>query len=781
MRKFAWLYVVVGAAAACGSGSSGSTELVCGEGTSGTLTAGGRVEVAAGVSQDLAGAAVAATDTTTLPGEPVTIACAAADIVPAGYIALGPAVQIGPERFPSDRPFSITLPYKAARLPDGGGRRHVRVVAKHTSGAGAEPFFTPVTNLSLDDADAYASRATFNAAQLTTYQIVAPADAGAAKTRHFTYRGIAGVSMGGGAATAIGLRNSDRFDLIGDLGGEPGPDVIYTMSMISEFHFGGFCTAEDEMNGVGNVGELCPSRQRPAFADQFEIKADFEHLPYQEGGGVGLTLRRNLYLRGSRDLSRALGNPGHYNMDNSYLPPGVPVSWLSDPNRCDNPITLTNFFDREFNPDGTWPVITFCDGGDSTAMGLGVFDPSLPQTNVVEVLLAVDLNGNGRRDFGEPLVANAYEPWNDSGIDGMLDQDEPGYDAVTNPDPNGDDWHYWRNPRGTEKNFRFDQGEPFEDLGLDGVAGTAQQPAGFDFGEGDGEWTLNPNVDRWYANDAAQNLTAMGATGRDRIYVWADAGIRDFFNGHVSANGLLGSMSTLDMPVAAFDGFAPLTHATAEGLYDFNAVDWTEWPANISLRYGDPDATEAAILDGDGRHVGTGRQIINRITTMFAWFNARWPGGDRAIAPQSQDNFLLDQVFTSPSSGRETPYAIFVPPGYYENPTLTYPVVYFLHGYGQEPNDLVALSAIFSNYMIDEDREEAKRFQKMIIVYVDGRCRPGGDIPLPQEGDGCEQGNFYMDSPSNATAQMETAMFELMDEIDSLYRTKQAEDVEVVP
>ena len=254
-----------------------------------------------------------------------------------------------------------------------------------------------------------------------------------------------------------------------------------------------------------------------------------------------------------------------------------------------------------------------------------------------------------------------------------------------------------------------------------------------------------------------------------------------FFNGHVSANTLLGSISTLGMPIAAFDGFAPLMHVTADGLYDFNQVDWNEWPQNISVRYGDPDATQDLINQGDGRHVGTARQIINRITTMFAWLNARWPGGDRAIAPQSENNFLFDQEFTSPSTGRVTPYAIFVPPGYYENPNLTYPVVYFLHGYGQEPNDLVALSAIFSNYMIDADREEAKRFQKMIIVYVDGRCRPGGDIPLPQEGDGCEQGTFYMDSPSNDIAQAETAMFELMDEIDRLYRTRQPEDVEVTP
>jgi hypothetical protein len=421
-------------------------------------------------------------------------------------------------------------------------------------------------------------------------------------------------------------------------------------------------------------------------------------------------------------------------------------------------------------------VITFCDGGDSTEVGLGVFDPAQPQDNPFEVLLAVDVNGNGVRDSGEPLVSNAYEPFEDVGGDGVASVDEPGYDAATNPDPAGDDWHYWRNPRGTEGNFRLDEGEPWEDVGLDGVAGTCQiGGAGcYDLGEGDSEWTINPNVERWWANDAGRNLAAMGPAMRGRIAIWADAGIRDFFNGHVAANGMIGAMSALDMPLAVFDGFGPLMHLANDGLYDFEKVDWNEWPDNIYVRYGNPDASAAQIENGDGRHVGTAQQLIDRITTMFAWINHRWPGGDRAIAPQTSDNFLYDQHLISPTSGRDTPYAVFVPPGYFENEQLRYPVVYFLHGYGQEPDDLIAVSGIFANYMIDPDREEAKRFQKMIIVYVDGRCRPGGSgVPTPAEGDGCEQGTFYMDSPSSAVAKMETHLFELMDEIDLLYRTKQ--------
>jgi hypothetical protein len=759
-----------------------STGIVCGEGASGSLSPGGRIEVPPGVSKDLAGAAVAAGVKTTVPSTPVTIACAA-DIAPAGYVALGPAVRFGPEGAASDRPFSITLPYRASLLPAGGGRRHVRIVARRAAGAGAVPFFTPVSDLTLLDSDPAESRATFNAAELTTYQVVAPADAGKARTRHFTYRSISGISMGGGAALAIGLRNSHRFDSIGDLGGMPGADWVYALAMINEFHRGGFCTTADQTAGRGDIGQSCPGGVRAPLADQFEIGGDFEHLPYQAGEGVGLTLRRSFYVRLWRDQARALGNPWLFNASHPYLPPGVPETWLAAADRCENPVVLSNFFDREYNPDGALAVITFCDGGDSIAAGFGVFDPAAAQTNPVEVLLAVDVNGNGRRDQGEPVIVQASEPWKDTGVDGVADIDEPGYDAVTNPDPNGDDYHYWRNPRGTENDLRHEEGEPFEDVGIDGVAGTPQQPEGYDFGEGDGKWTLNPNVERWYASDAAASLLAMGAARRERLGIWLDAGIHDFLNAHVAANRLAGAMELMEMPLAVFDGFATLSHAADEASYDLGQVDWNEWPASVYLRYGDPDATEAQVgSSGDGRHVGSARQSVDRIRSLFAWTSARWPGGDRSIPPQTEGTFLAGQVFTSAKSGRVTPYAVFLPPGYSESPGLTYPVVYYLHGYGMDPDAQAQLATLLSASMVDPGTPEEKRLQKMIIVFADGRCRPGSsEVPVPADGDGCEEGTFFMDSPSSETAQLESALFELMDEIDHQYRVKPAEDLEVVP
>ncbi len=772
--------------AACG-GEDQSTTITCGTGTSGALAVGGTVAVESG-GADLRGAAITAGAKTTAPAAEVSIECAA-DIVPEGFVALGPAVTFGAEGTWSDRPFELTLPYKAARLPKGAGRRHVRIVA---SRFGSAPFFPLLPNRKLDDADRFASRVSFRAGELTTYQVVAAADAGTPKTEQFGWNAIVGISMGGNAAMAMATKHPDRFDIVADLGGEPGPSMRYTLAMVKNFTFGGFCTAEDEAAGRGNVGQLCATRSNKP--DQFEAESDFEHMLFQDGDGVGLTLQRSLYMKGVRDMARAMSNPALYNPENPYAPPGIPFSFMATDTatRCANPIVLADFHDREFNADGSKAVITFCDGGDTReGLGLGVFDPSKTHDDPAELLLAVDLNGNGKRDAGEPVVTNAYEPFGDFGSDGKADKDEPGYDPVTNPDPAHDNYHWQRNALGTEGNEDFDAGEPFEDVGLDGVASTCQvgqtPPTGvsgcYDFGEGDGTWTLSPNVARWYDYDVVDRVAALTQTERDHIRLWFDAGIRDFLNNSLSTNAGVGQVATrFALPFGMYDGFAPLVGEGTDNTYDFTTVPWGDLPRHGYVRYGDPDASASQIMNGDGRHVGTAVQIINRATTAFAWLDKQWPEGDREETLDG-GTLIKDLTFVSPTTGRDSPFGLFLPPGYEkpENAGRHYPVVYFLHGYGQQPQDLVDLSAVFANYMIAEQPIEV-RFQKFIIVYVDGRCRPQHDgVPVDPTGDLCERGTFYTDAPMGGTARMEQNLLDLMDHIDATYRTKTSSAAEVTP
>ncbi|MBL0218808.1 MAG: hypothetical protein IPQ07_33650 [Myxococcales bacterium] len=767
----------------CGD-DSGTTTLTCGDGTNGTLSAGSSVEVTAGSGKDLRGAAIAAEAHTTVPTGEVTINCAE-DIVPDGYVALGPAVTFGAEGTWSDRPFVLTLPYKAKRLPAQGGRRHVQIVAKRAGQAAA--FFPAVSNKLLVDDDAYASRASFRAGELTTYQVVAKVDAGTPETQRFAWNAIVGISMGGFASASVALRHPERFDTIADIGGDPGPSMVYVLGMVRDYLFGGFCTAADQAAGKGNIGQLCP---KPSTRkDQYEITADFEHMITQPGDGVGLTLKRGLYMRASRDLARSLSNPALYNLENPYSPPGVPFSYFSQPTvqRCANPLVLNNFFDREFNPLGDKPVITFCDGNDGPTLGNAVFDPSIPATDPAEVLLAVDLNSNGKRDAGEPIVTNAFEPFGDVGTDGKADKDEPGYNAATNPDPNHDDYHYLRNPLGTEGNDDFDPGEPFEDVGLDGVASTCQMAVGvsgcYDFGEGNGKWDLSPNVANWYKSDFLKNFEKLTAAQRNHFSLWFDAGIRDFLNNSLAANVTVGGlMAKYQAPFGVYDGFAVLTGSSSDNTYDFTEVPWLDLPKHGYLRYGNPDASASEIMKGDGRHVGTAVQLVSRATTAFAWLDKQWPDGDRDDTLEGGD-ISNGLTYTSVATGRVSPFGLFLPPGYNapENAGKRYPVVYFLHGYGMDPQGLSELSAVFANYMT-ADQPIEYRFQKFIIVYVDGRCRPQIDgVPVDPTGDGCEGGTFYTDAPLGGKARMETNFLELMDHIDATYRTKKPSDAQVIP
>jgi len=767
--------VVIATATAC---NNQSTEIKCGTGTTGRLTATSPVVVTEDAGEDLRGAAIAARPGTTIPDAELSIQCAA-DIVPAGYTALGPAVTFGAEGTWSDRPFELTLPYKAARLPKDGEGGDVRVVVQR---AGQPPFFAPVSSRVLDETDRYASRATFRAGELATYQIVASEHAGEKQSQQFAWNAIIGISMGGNASMAIALRHPDKFDIFADLGGEPGPSMIYSLSMVRDFLFGGFCTAADQAAGRGNIGQLCPNMStRP---DQFEITADYEHMISQQGDGVGLTLRRSLYMKASRDLARALSNPALYNPAHPYAPPGVDPSYfqIQPSTRCAQPITLADFYDREFNPDGSKNVITFCDGNDGATLGLGVFDPTITALDPAELLLAVDLNNNGKRDSGEPVVTNAYEPFNDVGVDGVASKDEPGYDALTNPDPNHDDYHSLRNPLGTEANGTKEDAEPFEDVGLDGIAGTCQAgqtpPGGvagcYDFGEANGKWDMSPNVQRWYDNDLAVRLAALTDEQRTHMSMWFDAGIRDFLNASVSTNAGVGqAIARYGLPFGIYDNFSILDGGTSDQAYDFLEIQWPLLPKNGYLRYGNPDASPTEIMGGDGRHVGTANQIIYRVQTAFAWINQRWPDGN-VDDTYDAGTILKDMTFTSPTTGRVSPFSLFLPPGYNkpENADKHYPVVYFLHGYGMEPQDLADLSAIFALNMQATNPIET-RFQKYIIVYVDGRCRPQKDgVPVDPTGDLCEGGTFYLDAPLGGFARMETNLLDLMDHINANYRTR---------
>ena len=135
---------------------------------------------------------------------------------------------------------------------------------------------------------------------------------------------------------------------------------------------------------------------------------------------------------------------------------------------------LKNFYDREYNPAGEYPVILICDGSSKFTDSEGTIwtdrrgefkmeDPGR-NYNRLDIALAVDFNRNGMRDIGEPVLRQLWEPFEDCGSDGLC----PGEAG----DTTDDDYHPVTNALGTEGNGLWDEGEAFEDVGLDGVDGT---------------------------------------------------------------------------------------------------------------------------------------------------------------------------------------------------------------------------------------------------------------------------------------------------------------------
>jgi len=92
-------------------------------------------------------------------------------------------------------------------------------------------------------------------------------------------------------------------------------------------------------------------------------------------------------------------------------------------------------------------------------------------------------------------------------------------------------------------------------------------------------------------------------------------------------------------------------------------------------------------------------------------------------------------------------------------------VIFLLHGYGQNPQDLEATIVLLQNLMNNPATSGATRLPKSIIVYVDGRCRM-------QNGKAeCLRGTFFGDSPRAGSAQDESWWLELMNYLDHTYRT----------
>ena len=170
--------------------------------------------------------------------------------------------------------------------------------------------------------------------------------------------------------------------------------------------------------------------------------------------------------------------------------------------------------------------------------------------------------------------------------------------------------------------------------------------------------------------------------------------------------------------------------------------------------------------------------------------------------------------YFSDSMGAYRRATVALPPGYDApaNKDKTYPVILFMHGYGQEPGDLGIAGTIFQGYMADG------KMAKFILVFPDGKCclvnkatgaRECACMKDPSDGDyylcidtsgserrvpendlperECNRGSFYLDMVSDRYAdseyakkmKYEGAILDLLDGVDQNYGTTEPADVVV--
>jgi len=402
---------------------------------------------------------------------------------------------------------------------------------------------------------------------------------------------------------------------------------------------------------------------------------------------------RDTLIEMLQDLVISFGNPVYYNPLSTYYPPGI----TGDNAR--EPTALLNFKDGEYNPDGSLPVITYED----------------PVTgNWVEALLALDLNGNGKRDHGEPVLRQFDEPFVDTNGNGM-----------------------------------FDPGEDFSDVGLDGVSGTG------DYGEGDGEFTSNPHRENFMAEDPLTHAKTLTLEVLQNLNLYVDAGTEDEFQFDVHTENFVQTLQERGLDVLIENGFPE----------NFPQISHFEQNRRVYIRYqGGHVGFNKENVGLSFKKVGKGIQeailVANRFTTLFAFVSDHFPGGKYGTDSREMFRYpskMTAASFYSQSLKRKMKYGIYFPPGYKRSKSTYYPVLYLLGGYN------MSVSGLANSWMRSALDALIWRgeMQKMIIVIPDGMNYKNGRGHFFVNQIDRERGDHFMDY-----------FFDLMTHIDGHFQTK---------
>jgi hypothetical protein len=329
-------------------------------------------------------------------------------------------------------------------------------------------------------------------------------------------------------------------------------------------------------------------------------------------------------------------------------------------------------------------------------------------------LLALDLNGNGKRDHGEPVLRQFDEPFTDTNGNGM-----------------------------------FDPGEAYLDVGLDGVSGTG------DYGEGDGKFTSNPHRENFMAEDPLTHAKTLALEVLQDLNLYFDAGTEDEFQFDVHTENFVETLQERGLDVLIENGFPE----------NFPRISHFEEERRVYVRY-------------QGGHVGFNKEniglsfqkvkkgiqgatlVANRFTTLFAFVSDHFPSGKYGTDPYEMLRYpskMTAASFYSPSLKRKMKFGIYLPPGYKRSKTSYYPVLYLLGGYN------MSVSSMANSWMRSalDTLIWGGEMQKMIIVIPDGMNYKNGRGHFFVNQIDAERGDHFMDY-----------FFDLMNHIDGHFQTK---------
>ncbi|MDW7709654.1 MAG: alpha/beta hydrolase-fold protein [Deferrisomatales bacterium] len=438
------------------------------------------------------------------------------------------------------------------------------------------------------------------------------------------FRAVAGISMGAYGAMNLGTKRPDLFGTIGSLGGP-----VDMQELLAQL-----------------IGENLEVKPQAGVPGQEGDDFTFDHMkPYPS---------RNTRIRMIQDLVLAFGNPFLHHPDPSrrYLASDSEPAAVGRDDRYGS-------FSPLVDPRG------FLDGGDANADGLRQVG-EVPDRPTDVLLLApgslasvfglagtmvggrelVDLDADGIYDVGDGIVVNYSEPF---------------------VDLNG--------------NFVFEPelGETFEDLGLDGVAGTG------DFGEGNGVFDYDPDRSAWLAEDPLSRLAARPAAEIASQRIYMDVGTGDEFGFARHYDNVVAMLDRKGLSPVVRNGFSGNCFAVPRPSEPFLLIRYDGGHVGIP---GD-DAIRDDLLSGD--FCGA-VPIWQRLLTLIGYLDRSFPDGFFGAGGLHLTGDVITRAIPSPAlatggqpaPGREV--VVYRPPAF-ANTNRSFPVVYFLGGYGQDPED----------------------------------------------------------------------------------------------